>query len=236
MEDTGRTLEVRNVSKVYRRGAVEVHALRGVSFNLGSGEAVAIMGPSGSGKTTLLNILAGLDRPSAGDVLIGGVPIGSLDQDDATVFRRQHIGFVFQFFNLLPTMSARDNISLPLIAERLPRHEVERRTSAMLEAVGLADRAEHRPSELSGGEQQRVAIARALVMRPHLLLADEPTGNLDTTAGGDILTLLSQAVRDAGLSVVLVTHSTSAAASFDRVLRISDGRLLELRGPRRAAC
>jgi putative ABC transport system ATP-binding protein len=236
MPDTGPTLDVQNVSKLYRRGAVTVHALRGVSFGLERGEAVAIVGPSGSGKTTLLNILAGLDRPSGGEVLVEGVAIGSLAPDAVTVFRRRHIGFVFQFFNLLPTMSARDNVALPLLAERVPRREVDRRTTSMLEALGLGDRAEHRPSELSGGEQQRVAIARALVMRPRLLLADEPTGNLDTAAGGEILALLRQTVRDTGLSVVLVTHSASAAGSVNRVLRITDGRLLELRGASRAAC
>jgi putative ABC transport system ATP-binding protein len=236
MGKTGPTLDVQNVSKFYRRGAMAVHALRGVSFDLDRGEAVAIVGPSGSGKTTLLNILAGLDRPSGGEVLVEGVAIGNLDPDAATVFRRRHIGFVFQFFNLLPTMSARDNVALPLLAERVPRREVDRRTISMLEAVGLGDRAEHRPSELSGGEQQRVAIARALVMRPRLLLADEPTGNLDTAAGGEVLTLLRQTVRDTGLSVVLVTHSASAAGSVNRVLRIIDGRLLELRGTSRAAC
>src|SRR5262245_45209575 len=185
------------------------------------------MGPSGSGKTTLLNVIAGLDTPTVGEVFVAGQRRRDLDPDAATAFRRRHIGFVFQFFNLLPTMSARDNVALPLLAERLPRREVEARTTDMLEAVGLAQRADHRPSELSGGEQQRVAIARALAMRPQLLLADEPTGNLDSAAGNEILTLLRRATESFGLSIVMVTHSYTAAAAIDRVLVIRDGVIAE---------
>jgi putative ABC transport system ATP-binding protein len=215
------------VSKVYRRGGVAVHAVRDVSFSVAPGSFVAIMGPSGSGKTSLLNILAGLDHPTTGEVRIDGQRLGELGAEDATVFRRRHIGFVFQFFNLLPTMSARDNVALPLLADRRPRREVEQRTAEMLDAVGLRARADHRPSELSGGEQQRVAVARALVMRPRLVLADEPTGNLDTHTGADILALLRHTVTTLGLSIVMVTHSTQAAAAVDRVLVIRDGVLSE---------
>src|SRR5437016_1635336 len=218
-------LDVRSVSKVYRRGRVEVAALRDVSFRLTSGSTLAIMGPSGSGKTTLLNVLAGLDRPTGGEVLVDGQRLDRLDAEAATAFRRRHIGFVFQFFNLLPTMSARDNVALPLLAERLPRREVERRTAELLEAVGLSHRATHRPDEMSGGEQQRVAIARALVMRPRLLLADEPTGNLDTATGEEILALLTQAVANSGMSIVIVTHSLAAARAARQVLSIRDGTL-----------
>jgi lipoprotein-releasing system ATP-binding protein len=158
--------------------------------------------------------------------------MGDLGPDDATVFRRRHIGFVFQFFNLLPTMSARANVALPLMAEHLPRRDVEERTAEMLDAVGLGHRADHRPSELSGGEQQRVAIARALAMRPRLLLADEPTGNLDSTAGDEVLALLRRAIESFGLSIVMATHSYPAAAAMDRVLIIRDGVLVEgVKGP-----
>ncbi len=220
-------LEVRGVSRWYRRGASEVHALRDVSFTVTSAGSVAIMGPSGSGKTTLLNVIAGLDTPTVGEVFVAGQRLRDLDPDAATAFRRRHIGFVFQFFNLLPTMSARDNVALSLMAERLPRREVEARTTEMLAAVGLEQRADHRPSELSGGEQQRVAIARALAMRPQLLLADEPTGNLDSAAGDEILGLLRRATESFGLSIVMVTHSYTAAAAMDRVLVIRDGVIAE---------
>ncbi len=220
-------LEVRGVSRSYRRGTSEVQALRDVTFTVASGGSVAIMGPSGSGKTTLLNVIAGLDVPTVGEVFVAGQRLRDLAADAATVFRRRHIGFVFQFFNLLPTMSARDNVALPLMADHLPRRQVEQRTTEMLEAVGLLPRAEHRPSELSGGEQQRVSIARALAMRPQLLLADEPTGNLDSAAGDEILGLLRQATESFGLSIVMVTHSYTAAAAMDRVLVIRDGVIAE---------
>jgi putative ABC transport system ATP-binding protein len=218
-------LAARSVSKVYRRGGGSVHAVRDVTFSVASGSFVAIMGPSGSGKTSLLNILAGLDHPTTGEVRIDGQRLDELGAEDATVFRRRHIGFVFQFFNLLPTMSARDNVALPMLADRRPRREVEQRTAEMLDAVGLRTRADHRPNELSGGEQQRVAVARALVMRPRLVLADEPTGNLDTATGADILALLRQTVTTLGLAIVMVTHSAQAAAAVDRVLVIRDGAL-----------
>ncbi len=230
MAKTDAVLIARDVSKVYRRGDCEVPALRGVSFAVERGGFVAITGPSGSGKTTLLNILAGLDRPSAGEVRVGGERLSDLDPEAATAFRRRHIGFVFQFFNLLPTMSAYDNVALPLLAERRPRREVERQVGEMLDAVGLAGRARHRPSELSGGEQQRVAIARALVMSPELILADEPTGNLDTATGGDILALLRHTIATFGTAIVMVTHADLAAEAADRVLCIRDGVMAEYGG------
>jgi putative ABC transport system ATP-binding protein len=227
MADAAPIIDVREVGKVYRRGRFEVHALRDVSFSMPPGQVLAVMGSSGSGKTTLLNLLAGLDRASTGEVLVDGQRIGTLSPEEATVFRRRHVGFVFQFFNLLPTMSARDNVALPLLADRAPRGDVEARTAAALDAVGLGRRADHRPAELSGGEMQRVAVARALVMRPRLLLADEPTGNLDTTAGDEILALLRRAVDDFGLSIIMVTHSPLAAAAADRVLLLRDGRVID---------
>jgi putative ABC transport system ATP-binding protein len=220
-------LDVRVVSRTYPRGRYSVEALRGVSLSLAPRGTIALMGPSGSGKTTLLNLLAGLDRPTSGEVWIDGTRLSDLDPEAATVFRRRNIGFVFQFFNLLPTMSACDNVALPLLADRRPRREANQRALAALEKVDMVDRASHRPGELSGGEMQRVAIARALVMRPKLLLADEPTGNLDTTAGDEILRLLRQAVDEYGLSIVMVTHSYLAAAAMDRVLFIQDGAIVD---------
>jgi ABC-type lipoprotein export system ATPase subunit len=217
-------LDVHGVSKIYRRGRLEVQALRDVTFRLAAGEAIAIMGPSGSGKSTLLNILSGLDQPTSGTVLVDSARLDQLDVEAATAFRRRNIGFVFQFFNLLPTVSALDNIALPLLAEGRPHREVLTRATHGLVSVGLAPRAEHLPGELSGGEQQRVAIARALVMRPRLLLADEPTGNLDTASGSEILSRLRAAV-DAGLALVMVTHSSTAARIADRTLVMRDGQL-----------
>lgn len=220
-------LEVRGVHKTYRRGRYSVEALRDISLSLAPQGTIALMGPSGSGKTTLLNLLSGLDRPSAGEVWVAGTRLSDLDAEAATEFRRRNIGFVFQFFNLLPTMTARDNVALPMLADGLPRREVESRALASLEAVGMVDRASHRPTELSGGEMQRVAIARALVMRPKLLLADEPTGNLDTSTGDDVLRLLQDAVKSYGLSIVMVTHSYLAAATMNRVLFIQDGAIVD---------
>lgn len=200
-----------------------MQALRDVTFSLDRGRMLALMGPSGSGKTTLLNIMAGLDQPTTGEVVMAGQRVATLDSNAATIFRRRTLGFVFQFFNLLPTMTAWDNVALPLLAERLPWNDVQARTRGALDAVGLAHRADHRPSELSGGEMQRIAIARALVMRPQVLLADEPTGNLDTSTGDEILTLLRDAVTRYELAVVMVTHSHIVASAADRLILLGDG-------------
>jgi len=218
-------VSARGVSKTYRRGRWEVPALRDLSFTVTAGEMVAVTGPSGSGKSTLLNILAGLEQPTRGDVHIAGTRLGDLDVESATVFRRRHIGFVFQFFNLLPTMSAWRNVALPLLADRRARTEVETRVEEALAAVHMTARAEHRPNELSGGEQQRIAIARALVVQPRLLLADEPTGNLDSATGAEVLRLLRTMVATHGLSIIMVTHSDVAAAAADRGVVIHDGVL-----------
>ena len=207
-------LDVRQVSKVYRRGPVEVQALHDTSFAVAAGETVAIMGPSGSGKTTLLNILSGLDRPTTGEVRVGGERLSDLDSDAATTFRRRHIGFVFQFFNLLPTITALDNVTLPLLADRVPRREAEHRSADLLAAVGMTHRAHHRPFELSGGEQQRVAIARALVMRPRLLLADEPTGN--STAPPASRSSPSSRAPLPPMTAIEQTYSQTAAEGADR--------------------
>ena len=218
-------LDVRDLSKTYRIGRRDVPALTDVSFTLAAGRMLAIMGPSGSGKTTLLNLLAGLDRPTQGEVRVAGTRLDLLDADAATVFRRRHIGFVFQFFNLMPTLTAAENVELPLLPERLRLREIRARARAALELVGIDGRADHRPAEMSGGEQQRVAIARALVLRPPLVLADEPTGNLDSTTGGEIVALLRGLVRGEKLALVVVTHADPVAQACDEVAELRDGRL-----------
>jgi putative ABC transport system ATP-binding protein len=216
-------IALREVEKVYRQGANDVAALAGVSLEVADGEFVAIMGPSGSGKSTLLHLMGGLDQPSAGDVLIGDTSIARMTDDEVTIFRRRKIGFVFQFFNLLPTLSAEENVALPLALDHRPTKEIRPRVAAALEQVGLTARSRHRPDELSGGEMQRVAIARALVIDPILILADEPTGNLDTRTGEQILALLRDANRARGATVVLVTHDARAAAYGSRLVTLKDG-------------
>ena len=218
-------VEARNVSKRYE-GKRTVHALRGVSFRVARGEMVATMGPSGSGKSTLLNIVGGLDRASEGTVLIDGADTSRLDDDALTRLRREKIGFVFQFFNLLPTLTARENVALPLYLSGAGRREAVRRASEMLALVGLAEREEHLPDELSGGEQQRVAMARALVLGPPLVLADEPTGNLDSRSGQEVLALLQNLQRQFGTTVLMVMHDPKAAAVCDRILTMEDGGLI----------
>jgi len=219
-------VEVRNVAKRYE-GKRTVHALRGVSFRVEKGEMVATMGPSGSGKSTLLNILGGLDRPSEGSVIIDGTDLSALNDNALTRLRREKIGFVFQFFNLLATLTAKENIALPLHLAGVPRKEAASRAGELLEVVGLADRHDHLPDELSGGEQQRVAMARALVLRPPLILADEPTGNLDSQNGGEILSLFKKLQGQFGTTVIMVTHDPVAAAICDRILSMKDGRLTD---------
>ncbi len=202
-----------------------MQALRGVDLDVRSGELVAVMGPSGSGKSTLMHLLAGLDKPTSGTVRIGGVDITALDDGQLTRLRREHIGFVFQFFNLLPMLSAEENVELPL-AIAGERADGEWMTE-LFEKMGLSGRREHRPAELSGGEQQRVAIARALVSRPTILLADEPTGNLDSKTGGEILELLRDSVEGFGQTTIMVTHEPRAAAIADRVLFLADGSIVK---------
>jgi putative ABC transport system ATP-binding protein len=218
-------LEAHDLAREFGQGQVAVRALRGVDLAVGDGEFLAIMGPSGSGKSTLLHILGGLDRPTAGSVTLDGRRYDDLDDGPLTRLRGEVFGFVFQFFNLLPTLTAAENVVLPaLVAGERPA-EYASRVDELLALVGLADRAEHRPSELSGGEQQRVAIARALLRRPRVLLADEPTGNLDTTSGHLVLTLLRRLV-DEGQTVVMVTHDPGAAALADRIVFVRDGRIV----------
>src|SRR6188508_2391588 len=217
------------VTRRYGAGDTAVDALKGVSLEVGQGKLTAVMGPSGSGKSTLMHILAGLDKPTSGTVQIAGTEITTLKDSDLTKLRREHIGFVFQFFNLLPMLTAEENIRLPLsIAGEKPDKAW---FDQLIASVGLGDRLSHRPSELSGGQQQRVAIARALVSQPEVVFADEPTGNLDSHTGQEILELLRHSVEDLGQTIVMVTHEARAAAIADRVLYLADGRIVrELSG------
>jgi putative ABC transport system ATP-binding protein len=214
-----------DVTRRYGAGETAVDALRGVSLTVNEGELVAVMGPSGSGKSTLMHILAGLDKPTSGDVSIDGTPIAKLSDTDLTKLRRRRIGFVFQFFNLLPMLTAEENVVLPLsIAGEKPDPEW---LADLLAKTGLRDRKLHRPSELSGGQQQRVAIARALISKPAIVFADEPTGNLDSKTSGEILDLMRDSVDSYGQTTVMVTHDSRAAAIADRVLFLADGLIVE---------
>jgi putative ABC transport system ATP-binding protein len=217
-------IEMHELTRVYQLGPQEIYALRGVDLIVGQGEYVAIMGPSGSGKSTLMNIIGCLDRPSAGQYILDGTPVESMDDDELAAVRNKKIGFVFQTFNLLARTTALQNVELPLVYAKIPR--VERRTLAeeALAAVGLQDRMNHQPNELSGGQRQRVAIARALVNKPSLLLADEPTGNLDSQTGREILDLFRD-LHDRGNSIIMVTHEDDVAREAKRVIHIRDGRI-----------
>lgn len=216
-----------DVAKSYPLGARRVDAVRGIAFTIGRGEFVALMGPSGSGKSTLLNLIAGLDTPTAGEITLDGVALSSLGDDALTDLRRTRIGIVFQLFNLLPSISALENVALPLRAAGVASREALGRAEAALGAVGLAARGEHLPEELSGGEMQRVAIARALAIDPTIILADEPTGSLDSEMGREVLVTLRRCVRERGVTVLLVTHDETAATHADRIVRMRDGRLDE---------
>jgi putative ABC transport system ATP-binding protein len=217
-------IEARGVTKVYGSGETAVRALDGVDLEVRRGEMVAIMGPSGSGKSTLLHIMGALDVPTDGSVAIGGRRYDGLDDDELTALRRESIGFVFQFFNLLRALSAEENVLLPALIAGRRDEEIRERGRGLLERVGLAPRADHLPTELSGGEQQRVSIARALLMEPELVLADEPTGNLDSHAEAEVLSLLQELNAVEGHTIVIVTHDPNAAATAGRVVFLRDGR------------
>lgn len=219
-------IDVKGVTKVYRRGKSEVRALAVESLFVPQGQFLSVMGPSGSGKSTLLNLLGALDVPSAGSITIGGREISKLDDTELSHFRRDRLGFIFQFFNLLPTLSAIENVILPQLLSGKPRSELEPKGRKLLESFGLKGRDHHRPDELSGGEMQRVAVARALVGEPDLILADEPTGNLDTKTGAEVLKLLRQATRERNLTVVMVTHDPKAADVGDRLVHLQDGAVV----------
>ncbi len=221
----GAVVTAHDISRRYGEGDTAVDALVDVDLEVEQGKLTAVMGPSGSGKSTLMHILAALDRPTSGYVTIAGTQLGQLSDKEITKIRREHIGFIFQFFNLLPMLTAQENIVLPLsLAGTKPEKEF---FDDLVKRVGLADRLTHRPSELSGGQQQRVAIARALVSRPTVVFADEPTGNLDSKTGGEILELLHESVDNYGQTMVMVTHEARAAAAADRILFLADGRIVK---------
>ncbi|MGO8734612.1 MAG: ABC transporter ATP-binding protein [Terriglobia bacterium] len=225
-------VQLTNVSKNYGNKR-KVRALRDVELHVASGERVALVGPSGSGKSTLLNLICGLDEPTTGTVIVAGAVLSELSDDARTRMRREKIGMIFQTFNLLPTLTALENVGLPLRLQGIAKRETERRAFSMLERVGLKERATHRPDELSGGESQRLAIARALVFNPPLLLGDEPTGNLDSATGEEILGLLDELHREQRCTLLLVTHNASVAGYCDRILTLRDGQIIkEERGER----
>jgi len=223
-------IRCRDLCKFYQQGENQITALAGVSLEIPRGSFAAVMGPSGSGKSTLLHLIGGLDRPTSGELLVDGRLIGQMADDQVTLFRRSKIGFIFQFYNLLPTLTAMENVALPFVLDGRAKSEADVRAAVLLAKVGLDKRKDHLPDELSGGEIQRVAIARALSFSPPLLLADEPTGNLDSKNGTAILDLLRQINQDDGCTVVLVTHSEEAASYADRKIYLRDGRVDGMEG------
>jgi putative ABC transport system ATP-binding protein len=220
-------VEARAVDKVYDTGKLQVHALRDVSFTVPRGEMVAIMGPSGSGKTTLLNCLSGLDRIDGGEVLIDGVALSSMSDEQRTDYRARRMGFVFQFYNLMPVLTAVENVELPLLVSRVPAKEARRKAHEALELVGLGERAGHLPDELSGGQRQRATIARALVNEPAIVWADEPTGDLDSENAEEIVALMRRLNRERGLTLLIVTHDIGVGRATDRIVRMVDGRIVD---------
>jgi putative ABC transport system ATP-binding protein len=220
-------IEIRDITKIYRMGGdIEVHALRGVSLQIDAGELLSIMGPSGSGKSTMMNVVGCLDQPTSGEYYLDGVDVKRLNDNALAEIRNRKIGFVFQTFNLLPRTTALQNVELPLVYRGVNGRERQRRVTEALELVGLADRIHHRPNELSGGEQQRVAIARALTTQPDIILADEPTGNLDSRAGAEIMVIFQRLNREMGITVVFVTHDPEIAAHTRRIVQLLDGKIV----------
>ena len=226
VESNGHIIDMREITKIYDTGKVQVEALRGIDLKVLKGEFVAVVGPSGSGKSTLLNLLGCLDTPSGGEYRLSGEAVAGLDRDQLADIRNRRVGFVFQNFNLLPQLSALENVEMPLLFGGVGRKERRRRAHERLDSVGLADRVEHKPTELSGGQMQRVAIARALAMEPDIVLADEPTGNLDTGSGSDVMGAL-QELWDGGATLMVVTHDTALAERANRVVEIRDGKVVQ---------
>jgi putative ABC transport system ATP-binding protein len=221
-------IQIHGLSKDYHRGQQVITVLREIELDVRSGEFVALMGPSGSGKSTLLNLIAGIDKPSGGTIRIGGVDIATLGEGALADWRAANVGFIFQFYNLMPVLTAFENVELPLLLTGMSARERETQVDAVLGMVGLTDRADHYPNELSGGQQQRVAVARALVTDPTLIVADEPTGDLDRVTGEEVLSLLEQFVRDLGKTVVMVTHDPKAAAKAQRIVHLEKGVLVDV--------
>ena len=219
-------IKINRATKTYRQGTKEIHALQDISLTISKGEFLSIMGPSGSGKSTLLNLIGGLDQPTSGEIFIDNIPLHGVSDDELTIIRRRRIGFIFQFFNLLPILTAAENVGLPLLLDGIPFSKVKPQADALLRRVGLADRVEHRPEQLSGGEMQRVAIARALITNPAVLLADEPTGNLDSHTSEEIFRLLT-GLHVEGQTIVMVTHDRAAAGHGTRLITLKDGALNE---------
>jgi putative ABC transport system ATP-binding protein len=218
-------IQLRQVTKSYRRGAQNVPVLTGISFDIGEGEFLALMGPSGSGKSTLLNLIAGIDHVDGGELIIGGIEISRLGEAELAQWRAHHVGFIFQFYNLMPVLTAVENVELPLLLTSLSRRERRQRAETALTLVGLSDRMDHTPNELSGGQQQRVAIARALISDPSLIVADEPTGDLDRESAEDILRLLQRLNRELGKTIIMVTHDARAADHAQAVMHLEKGEL-----------
>lgn len=228
-------IQARGLSRRYHVGKTEVAALSDVEFTIARGEFAALVGPSGSGKSTLLNLLGGLDQPTAGEITVNGLALQKASAQELVRYRRERVGFVFQSFNLLPTFNAVENVESPMMLAEIPKRERRERALQLLETVGLAPRTLHRPNELSGGEKQRVAIARALANRPLLLLADEPTGNLDSKTGLAVLDLLCHLVKVQGLTLIMVTHDPEVAARADRILHLRDGRIQHVETVKKAS-
>ena len=226
---TRMSVKIENVEKIYRLGEISVPALKSINMELRKGEFVAVMGPSGSGKTTLLNLIGVLDKPTKGKIWIDGKDLTLLKEKELTNLRRGTIGYIFQFYNLIPVLSAFENVELPMLIAGIPSKERQERARQLLKTVGLAERANHRPDELSGGEQQRVAIARALVNKPSIVLADEPTGDLDTKTGGEVMFTLLNLSKTEGATVIVVTHDPTVAEYASRVFEMRDGRIIRVR-------
>jgi len=219
-------IELKQVSRTYTHGSRTIEALRGITLSIDAGAFLSVMGPSGSGKSTLLNLIGGLDQPSSGEIFIDKVPLHGISDDELTLIRRRRVGFIFQFFNLLPILTAAENVGLPLLLEGIPFSKIRPKVEALLSKVGLRERTEHRPEQLSGGEMQRVAIARALITNPAVLLADEPTGNLDSHTSAEIFDLL-KGLNAEGQTIVMVTHDPKAAAFGNRMITLKDGSIAE---------
>ncbi|HAU99583.1 MAG TPA: ABC transporter ATP-binding protein [Lachnospiraceae bacterium] len=230
MEEAKKPVVIRakNLKKTYYIGETSVHALNGVDFSIYKGEFIAIVGTSGSGKSTLLNMLAGLEKPSSGEIIVAGQHIERMTETELVTFRREHVGFIFQSFNLMPTMNSIENVALPLTFRGMKKDKREKLARAALKLVGLTKTMKHRPTQMSGGQQQRVGVARALVLNPEIIFADEPTGNLDSATSEEVMTLMQLVVKEHGMTLIMVTHDNHLATYADRVFRIIDGRIVSI--------